>query len=196
MATTLSRDPSVAEKTVDDPLCDQDEHRALRRPQALAEQARVRAICAGGFGIPTLVLHGEDDGLVPASASEILATAPLVERRTYPGLRHELHNEPEGPAVIDDVVAWLGRAIGRRARRARRPIRRGQAPIGWVAGGLVTAGLRRLAERPPGQQQHGAEAEQAGDRPNERDDARRPAGHQADDRGEVRSLEAARLVPR
>jgi len=73
----------------------------------LAEQERVRSICARGFGIPTLVLHGEDDGLVPASASEILATAPLVERRTYPGLRHELHNEPEGPSVIDDIVAWL-----------------------------------------------------------------------------------------
>jgi alpha-beta hydrolase superfamily lysophospholipase len=30
-----------------------------------------------------------------------------VERRTYPGLRHELHNEPEGAAVLDDVVDWL-----------------------------------------------------------------------------------------
>ena len=88
---------------------------------ALAEQERVRAACARGFGMPTLVLHGEDDGLVPVSASEILATAPLVERRTYPGLRHELHNEPEGPSIIDEIVAWLAeRAAGASREHAGR----------------------------------------------------------------------------
>ena len=40
-------------------------------------------------------------------ASEVFEGAPGVERRTYPGLRHELHNEPEGPAILDDVVVWL-----------------------------------------------------------------------------------------
>jgi alpha-beta hydrolase superfamily lysophospholipase len=74
--------------------------------EGLAEQARVRRAYPG-LRLPTLVLHGLDDGLVPARASEALATLPNVERRTYPGLRHELHNEPEGPAVIDDVIAWL-----------------------------------------------------------------------------------------
>ncbi len=74
---------------------------------ALVEQARVRAAAPGGFGVPTLVLHGEADRLVPADASAILADAPLVERRTYPDLRHELHNEPEGPAIVDEIVAWL-----------------------------------------------------------------------------------------
>jgi len=54
-----------------------------------------------------LVLHGLDDGLVPPSASEILARLPNAERRTYPGLRHEPHNEPEGPQIIDEVIAWL-----------------------------------------------------------------------------------------
>ena len=111
--TTLSRDPSVAARTVDDPFCVK---RSTARfgAEALEEQARVRAAAPGGFGIPTLVLHGEDDGLVPASASKVLATAPGVERRTYPGLRHELHNEPEGPAVIDEIIAWI------RARSAER----------------------------------------------------------------------------
>jgi alpha-beta hydrolase superfamily lysophospholipase len=125
---TLSRDPSVAEKTVDDPMCVKTTT-ARMAVAGLAEQERVRSICARGFGIPTLVLHGEDDGLVPASASEILAAAPLVERRTYPGLRHELHNEPEGPSVIDDIVAWLSErptgAPGERAGRTdevRRPV--------------------------------------------------------------------------
>jgi acylglycerol lipase len=102
----LSRDPSVAARTVDDPLCVKVST-ARFAAAAFAEQARVGAIASRGFRIPALVLHGEDDGLVPVTASEVLATAPLVERRTYPGLRHELHNEPEGPAIIDEVIAWL-----------------------------------------------------------------------------------------
>jgi alpha-beta hydrolase superfamily lysophospholipase len=53
------------------------------------------------------VLHGEDDGLVPVSASAPLDGAPGVERRTYPELRHELHNEPEGPEIVDAVIGWL-----------------------------------------------------------------------------------------
>ncbi len=104
---TLSRDPSVAAKTVDDPFCVKVST-ARFGALALAEQARVRAVATRGFGIPTLVLHGEDDGLVPVAASAVLADAPLVERRTYPNLRHELHNEPEGPAIVDEVIAWLG----------------------------------------------------------------------------------------
>lgn len=104
--TTLSRDPSVAARTVDDPLCVKVST-ARFGALALTEQARVRAAAPSGFGIPTLVLHGEADGLVPTDASAILADAPHVERRTYPDLRHELHNEPEGPAILDEVVAWL-----------------------------------------------------------------------------------------
>ena len=130
---TLSRDPSVAAKTVDDPLC---VGVATTRfgAQAGAEQKRVRALASGGFGIPTLVLHGEDDHLVPVSASAAFEGAPLVERRTYPDLRHELHNEPEGPAIIDEVIAWLRtKAIGAPERRAD-PSAVGavevQAPIG------------------------------------------------------------------
>jgi len=59
------------------------------------------------LSLPTLVLHGLDDGLVPPQASERLASLPNVERRTYLGLRHELHNEPEGPVILAEVVAWL-----------------------------------------------------------------------------------------
>ena len=70
---------------------------------------RVRAD-ARSIGGPTLVLHGLDDALVPPAACVVFEGAPGVERRTYPGLRHELHNEPEGLEVVDDVIAWLRRA--------------------------------------------------------------------------------------
>jgi len=107
--STLSRDPSVGARAVEDASCVKVST-ARFGAAALAEQARVRAEAPRGFGIRTLVLHGEDDGLVPPASTVILATAPLVERRTCPGLRHELHNEPEGPSVIDGIVAWLREA--------------------------------------------------------------------------------------
>jgi alpha-beta hydrolase superfamily lysophospholipase len=103
--TTLSRDPRVAGKVAADPACAKAST-ARFGAEALAEQARVRRDYPY-LTLPMLVLHGLDDGLVPAVASERLATLPNVERRTYPGLRHELHNEPEGTAILDEVIAWL-----------------------------------------------------------------------------------------
>ena len=102
---TLSRDPRVAEKVAADPAC-ATASTARFGAEALAEQARVRREYVS-LTLPTLVLHGLDDGLVPAAASEILGSLPNVERRTYPGFRHELHNEPEGPQILDEVIAWL-----------------------------------------------------------------------------------------
>ena len=102
---TLSRDPSVGERAAADPA-NATVTTTRFGAEGLAEQARVQRECLR-ISVPTLVLHGLDDGLVPAQASEILATVPSVERRTYPGLRHELHNEPEGPAIIDEIIAWL-----------------------------------------------------------------------------------------
>ena len=107
--STLSRDPAVAAKVGSGPAGRRKASTTRFGAEALAEQARVRRDYAG-LTLPTLVLHGLDDGLVPAEASEILATLPNVERRTYPGLRHELHNEPEGPAIIDEIIAWIRRA--------------------------------------------------------------------------------------
>ena len=56
---------------------------------------------------PTLVIHGEDDTLVPARFSEPFARLPNVERKVFAGLRHELHNEPERDDVLRHVAAWL-----------------------------------------------------------------------------------------
>ncbi len=112
---TLSRDPEVGRSVRADPL--NVSTNTLRfAAEAVREQARVREH-ARAVGGPTLVMHGLDDGLVPPSASEVFEDVPGVERRTYPGLRHELHNEPEGLAVIDDVIEWLEE----RARLSAQP---------------------------------------------------------------------------
>jgi alpha-beta hydrolase superfamily lysophospholipase len=112
---TLSRDRSVGERVVVDDLCVKVSTTRFAA-EALREQARVRA-GARSIAIPTLVLHGRDDGLVPPEASEVFEGVSGMERRTYPGLRHELHNETEGPAILAEVVAWLRE----RARLSRQP---------------------------------------------------------------------------
>ncbi len=103
--STLSWDPSVGKRAAADPVT-ATKTTVRFGAEASAEQDRVRSTCVL-ISVPMLVLHGLDDGLVPASSSEFFAAVPGVERRTYPGLRHELHNEREGQQIIDDVIAWL-----------------------------------------------------------------------------------------
>jgi alpha-beta hydrolase superfamily lysophospholipase len=104
---TLSRDPAVGARMAADPRCCTTSTLGFGA-EGLREQSRVRAAAARGLGVPTLVLHGEDDGLVPVHATAVFAGAPDTTRRTCPGLRHELHNEPEGPTVVATIIDWLG----------------------------------------------------------------------------------------
>ncbi len=104
----LSSDPAVAATYLADPLA---VHRTTTRLGAslFREQARVRTVLARGgpLPIPTYVVHGADDPLVPEWASRSLEGRGNVTRRVYPGLRHETHNEPSGAAVIADTIAWI-----------------------------------------------------------------------------------------
>ncbi len=101
----LSRDPEVGRRYLTDPL-NQHATTAGFASAAIREQRRVRKALMA-LSVPTLVTHGSEDRLVPPAATEPLAALPGVSRRTYPDLRHETHNEPEGRQVIEDVVAWL-----------------------------------------------------------------------------------------
>jgi len=57
--------------------------------------------------IPTLVMHGTDDRLVPVSASDVFETLPNAERIIYEGLRHEIFNEAEGLEIVDTAINWI-----------------------------------------------------------------------------------------
>ncbi len=101
----LSRDPAVGEAYFSDPLV---ETKATTRlgAEALTAQKRVRE-SMGSLRTPTLVIAGGNDEIVPPQSSHGLGAVPGVDRKLYPKLRHELHNEPEGPAVITDVADWI-----------------------------------------------------------------------------------------
>lgn len=101
----LSRDPRVGDAYAKDPLVQQTGTVGLGKA-VFAEQARLAPI-TDQIRIPTFVIHGADDTLVPTAASLPLAKSVSVERRVYPGLRHELHFEPEGAQVVADVGDWI-----------------------------------------------------------------------------------------
>jgi acylglycerol lipase len=108
----LSHDPEVEIAYRSDPL---NVHRTTTRlgMELFHEQARVKRALAriGALPRPTYVLHGSDDPIVPVSASASLERRENVTRRVYPKLRHEMHNEPEAPAVIGDTILWLERSL-------------------------------------------------------------------------------------
>ncbi|PID61758.1 MAG: alpha/beta hydrolase [Gammaproteobacteria bacterium] len=100
----LSRDPEVARDYFADPLV---ETRASTYLAASLFSAMRR--CREGakaMPLPTLVLHGDHDRIVPPDASACI-DGDDVTRRVYAGLRHELLNEPEAAEITSDIIVWL-----------------------------------------------------------------------------------------
>ncbi|MGD2043534.1 MAG: lysophospholipase [Acidimicrobiia bacterium] len=105
----LSRDPAVGEAYDADPLVSQGG--TVRFGKALLDEMERVKSAWHEIDVPTLVLHGGQDVLVPTEGSAPMAELPTVERQVYPDLRHEILNEPEGPQVIGDIVVWLNAHI-------------------------------------------------------------------------------------
>lgn len=103
--SVLSRDIEVQDAYENDPLRVGSSTTRLGR-ESFAAMASTRA-SIDRLRVPTYVLHGARDTLVPPSASAFLAELPNVERRLWPNLRHECMNEPERNQVLDEIVAWL-----------------------------------------------------------------------------------------
>jgi alpha-beta hydrolase superfamily lysophospholipase len=102
----LSRDPAVGADYVADPF---NVHSTSARLGAVLLEAQAPTIAdLGRIRVPTLVVHGGADHLVPTASSAVFGNLPGVERRVYPGLAHETFNEPEGPIVVGEVAAWIG----------------------------------------------------------------------------------------
>jgi len=109
----ISRDPAVVAAYNDDPLVHHGKipsgiGRALLQVGETMQQ-RAPALTA-----PLLVVHGGDDQLVPVAGSHRLVDcvgSSDVELKVYPGLYHEVFNEPERDQVLDDVVSWITKRL-------------------------------------------------------------------------------------
>ena len=101
----LCRDPQVGEAYFADPLVETKATTGLGA-KFLRQMKAMRGEI-DHFDTPALVIHGADDELVPPRASAPLAALPGVERKLFPGLRHEIHNEPEQIEVLTFVADWI-----------------------------------------------------------------------------------------
>ncbi len=103
-----SHDPAVSAKVNVDPLCGRSST-VRTGAEAFREQDRLRGLLEGleSMPVPTYILHGSADPIVPLRASDIFEGKGNATRRVHEGLRHEQHHEPEHEAVLGEVVAWL-----------------------------------------------------------------------------------------
>jgi alpha-beta hydrolase superfamily lysophospholipase len=106
---TISRDPAVVAAYIADPLVHHGKMPAgiIRALLGVGETMPQRA---GALKAPLLVVHGEQDKLVPADGSRQLVEcvgSTDVHLKIYPELYHEVFNEPERAVVLDDVASWI-----------------------------------------------------------------------------------------
>ncbi len=109
----LSRDPKVGEAYLADPRIKQAV--TLRLLAELMLAARAIESKAGEIEVPTLLLHGEEDPLCRVEGSRRFHSGLRPsgsELRTYPGLLHEILNEPEWEQVLSDMHAWVEKQLG------------------------------------------------------------------------------------
>ncbi|MGA3254629.1 MAG: lysophospholipase [Mycobacterium sp.] len=105
----ISRDPAVVAAYNADPLVYHG-----RVPtgigRALLQVGETMPQRAPALTAPLLVVHGSDDRLIPVAGSRRLVEcvgSTDVQLKVYPGLYHEVFNEPERDQVLDDVVSWI-----------------------------------------------------------------------------------------
>jgi len=113
----LASDPRVLEAYLADPLVE-------RKMTASLAAELIGAVGRTGPGgadvkLPLLVMHGGDDSIcAPAGSEQFAAAAPSARFIRYPGLRHEIFNEPSYRDVLSDVASFFDAQIA--ARSARR----------------------------------------------------------------------------
>ena len=113
-AGTISRDPDVVQKYINDPLVHDKTSLGLGKSALTAiDMCFLRA---GEFSPPLLIMHGTDDKLTYPSGSEDFARLASeknndVTLKLWDGLYHEIHNEPEKAEVFKVMIEWLDKHL-------------------------------------------------------------------------------------
>jgi alpha-beta hydrolase superfamily lysophospholipase len=105
----VSRDPEVVAAYDSDPRVHHGKAPA-GVARALVQVGETMTQRAPALAAPLLIVHGAEDGLIPVDGSRRLAAcvgSADVQLNIYPGLYHEVFNEPERAAVLSDVVDWI-----------------------------------------------------------------------------------------
>ena len=107
----ISRDPSVVEAYRKDPLVHDKVSLSIARDGLAA--GRWSLDHAAEFIPPLLLMQGSADRVVyPEGSQQFAQRAPGdVTLKTWPGLHHEIHNEPEREDALRFMVDWLDRHL-------------------------------------------------------------------------------------
>lgn len=108
-ANGVSRDPAVVAAYLADPLVYTGKIGARLGKEFMDAMAAAQA-GASKISLPILLQHGEADSLASAAGSQYLfdhvSSADKI-LKIYPGLFHEIYNEPEQGVVLGDLVDWF-----------------------------------------------------------------------------------------
>lgn len=121
----LSRDPAEVRAYVDDPLVTVGKLPARTAGELSAAIRGPFRRALGAITLPTLLIHGDADPLVPPVASTLVRDrlgSEDVTLSVYPEHRHELFNElpADRERVLADVADWLDARAPRRTGRFTR----------------------------------------------------------------------------
>lgn len=117
----ISRDPVVVEAYTADPLVHHGKFSARFINEMFNTMGRVQSE-ASEITLPLLLLHGEADSMTAPAGSQLLYAAVSSEEKRlqlYPGLYHEIFNEPEREQVLADLLAWFEQRLA--SDRESRP---------------------------------------------------------------------------
>ena len=108
-ANAVSRDPAVVANYVADPLVFRGKVPA-RTAHEMFRAIHSYPARVGSLTVPCLLMHGEADALVSAKLAAPLfqgIASPDKTIRIWPGLFHEIFNEPEREEVLGVTAHWL-----------------------------------------------------------------------------------------
>ena len=107
-ASGVSRDPEQVKKYVADPLVFHGKASARMVGELFASMAAMQARVAS-IKLPILILHGGADVMTSPDGSRYLYEHIRSKDKTlkiYPGLYHEIFNEPEQLDVLAQTLGW------------------------------------------------------------------------------------------
>lgn len=114
-ANGVSRDPKVVADYLADPLVSGSKISARLAAEMMGNMETVQNQAAE-ITLPMLLLHGEEDRLTAPEGSVFLhdhISSKEKMLKIYPGLFHEIFNEPEKDAVLTDMTNWIDRIIAK-----------------------------------------------------------------------------------
>jgi alpha-beta hydrolase superfamily lysophospholipase len=103
----LSRDKLVVERYIKDPLV--HNKITLSAANILFQRAEILDTYDKQISDKVLIIHGLDDKITDAAASQAFAARTGIDYHSVKGLYHELHNEPEQIEIFNYICNWLNK---------------------------------------------------------------------------------------